>query len=525
VSFKATSAVSNTSSGFITLTEAGTAFNSISGFIVSDTTSNASPAAATSACGGTITPPCYALSNSNHTITIYPGLTIAAGDSISVTLLKVTNPPAGTISDFYVSTSGDPVAQPAASFSISPATSTSVTTPVTVTASPNSPGYLATWTISGLSVSSALTGGTSTIEISGSSSDSNCTTCAGLVFPNAASDYTITDSTTSSGSGTASAVVAGGGTSDVIIKVANSIKAGDSVTITIAAVVNPSSGTATANLALGASVAGNSSLGGANLTTNGVLAAAVSTVPVFPGANLTYPNGAIVNFGGTYYVFAGGHAFGFPTPAQLIGVQAVDHAVVQTAATGVSVPNSAPRPGTLIVVYNNPTIYVVGSDGALHGFATPTQFLQSGYDSALVITVPTLGGLTVSTSTVGALGSAANALATSSDGAIVNSSGTFYVFAGGRAFGIATPAQLMTVQAGNYTSTVLSGSISTAATSATIANGVLVTIGGTVYVSNGGQLLAFKSMTQLMADGFGGTPSIILPNAGGLSLVTNYSGS
>ncbi len=100
-----------------------------------------------------------------------------------------------------------------------------------------------------------------------------------------------------------------------------------------------------------------------------------------------------------------------------------------------------PVPGTLVIVYNNPTIYVVGTDGILHGFATPAQFLGDGYDPADVITVPNGGRLAVG-ATAGSLGAAGNALATAANGALIDSSGTFYVLAGGRAFGIASGAVL-----------------------------------------------------------------------------------
>ena len=86
----------------------------------------------------------------------------------------------------------------------------------------------------------------------------------------------------------------------------------------------------------------------------------------------------------------------------------------------------------------NDTIYVVGTDGQLHGFATPKQFLGDGYDPALVTTVPNLGGLGVGSNA----GTTLTALATKADGAIVISSGTFYTFAGGKGFGIPTQAAL-----------------------------------------------------------------------------------
>ncbi len=210
------------------------------------------------------------------------------------------------------------------------------------------------------------------------------------------------------------------------------------------------------------------------------------TAPVFPQGNTAYPDGGLVNFSGTIYLFAGQHAFGIPTPTVLAALQAVDHATVVTAPTGATVPNTVPAVGTVIFTYNNPTIYVVGTDGDLHGFATPAQFLGDGYDPADVITVPNLNGITVG-ATAGSEGTAVTALATSANGAIVDSSGTYYVFAGGKAFGIPTPARLAAVQAGD-TATPLSGTVSSAQTGATIRNGTVVTLNSAVWVADGGAL-------------------------------------
>jgi len=207
----------------------------------------------------------------------------------------------------------------------------------------------------------------------------------------------------------------------------------------------------------------------------------------------------------------------------LAGVQVVDHATPVTAPSGATVPNVAPAVGSVIIVYNNPTIYVVGTDGNLHGFATPAQFLGDGYDPADVITVPNISGLTVG-ATAGSLGTAVTALATAANGAIVDSSGTYYVFAGGKAFGIPTPAWLAAVQAGD-TATPLSGTITSTNTGATIRNGTVVTLNSAVWIAYGGSLYGVKSVAQLQADGFSGTPSIVIPNVGGLSAVTNYTGS
>ena len=171
-------------------------------------------------------------------------------------------------------------------------------------------------------------------------------------------------------------------------------------------------------------------------------------------------------------------------------------------------------------VDGNATIYVVGTDGELHPFATPGQFLGDGYNGALVITVPNLGGLSVGSNA----GTALTALATRADGAIVNSSGTFYTFAGGRAFGIPTPAALVQVRKTN-SAVELQGSVTSADTGAPIADGVVLSVAGPVYVSYRGELYPFKTKAQLANSGYGGTPAVPAPHTGGLTIVFPYSGS
>ena len=212
---------------------------------------------------------------------------------------------------------------------------------------------------------------------------------------------------------------------------------------------------------------------------------APAPLPPFPHANVSYPNGAIVTFGADHYVFAGGRAFQ-ASASELAAVQKVDPAQVLAAPAGASAPTAvAPRPGVTVStrpVNGNVTIYVVGTDGELHPFATPTQFLGDGYNGALVITVPNLGGLTVGSNA----GNTLTALATRADGAIVNSSGTFYTFAGGRAFGIPTPAALQQVRKTN-SAAELQGSVPSADTGAPIADGVVLSVAGPVYVSYHGR--------------------------------------
>ena len=120
---------------------------------------------------------------------------------------------------------------------------------------------------------------------------------------------------------------------------------------------------------------------------------------------------------------------------------------------------------------------MVGTDGELHGFSTPKQYKAGGYDTALNTTVNNAGGMTIG-STIGVLGAAGTALATSSDGAIVDSSGTYYTFGGGRALGIPTPARLNLITSYN-TATVLTGTVSTTQKQASLASGILLSVGST----------------------------------------------
>jgi hypothetical protein len=366
---------------------------------------------------------------------------------------------------------------------------------VGVAVNPTTPAALATYTVSNLSASAALVGGASEITLIGPS---------GTVFPNNRVLYTVEDSTTLGGSGTVTAPLVGGGSNAVTLIVPNNISNGDRVSLTVQDVLNP--GTP----------------GNYTMSITGSLTIPPGPPP-FPDADVAYPDAAIVSFPGTLYVFAGDHAFGVASPTQAQGVEAIDDAGVVTALAGAAVPTAPPEPGTLVIVYNNPTIYVVGNDGLLHGFATPAQFLGDGYDPADVITVPNEGHLTVG-ATAGSLGATANAFTTAASGAIIDSSGTFYVLAGGRAFGITSNAALRGIEAAD-TARPLSGPVGPGLTGAAIADGTLLTVSGEVYVSYGGDLYPFKSPAQLSADGYGGTPSLPVPNTGHLTVVLPYSGS
>ncbi len=81
---------------------------------------------------------------------------ISAGDQLVVTVTNVTNPSTvATYSDFAVSTSVDSEAVDAPAYQIGVSSSVGVT----VAVSPTTPGALATYTISGIHASAAISGG------------------------------------------------------------------------------------------------------------------------------------------------------------------------------------------------------------------------------------------------------------------------------------------------------------------------------------------------------------------------------
>ncbi len=483
--FRATTAVP--AGGTITLAQPNTGFSGVTGWLITNTTANWRVVGNSAGGAGSIT-------------LAVTGQSIAAGNALTVSVAGVTNPTAGSYSNFTVATSADTVPAAAPPYTIGPSGATGVI----VTPNPASVGVLSTYTVTNLFATAAFTAGVSTIGLVANT--------AGTTLPNNRVSYTITDITTPSGSGTASAVSGYGGNS-ITITVPNAINSGDQLVLTISGVINPSAASSTNTMTFTGNLTGP------------------SAVAPFPTASSTFPNGALINFSGVIYVFAGGKAFGIPSPTVLNKIRSVNHAVVLNAAPGSTVPGVAsPRSGTLITtqtVNGSPTIYVVGTDGQLHGFSTPAQLRSTGYDASLNVTVSSLGGITVG-NTVGVEGSAASAFSTSADGAIVNSSGTIFTFAGGRAFGIPTPASLTRIRKTN-SAAELSGAVTATQTGASIASGVLLSViattTATVYVSSVGSIFPFRTPTQLKNDGYGGTAAVPVPNVGGLPVVTGTTGS
>ena len=245
-------------------------------------------------------------------------------------------------------------------------------------------------------------------------------------------------------------------------------------------------------------------------------------VPPFPHSNVSYPNGAIVTFGAVPYVFAGGRAFE-ASAGELTAVQKVDPAQVLAAPLVLHPDGGGPRPGVTVFtrpVNGNVTMYVVGTDGELHPFATPGQFLDDGYDPALVITVPNLSGLTIGSNA----GTVLTALATRADAAPSSIH---------RARSTPSPVAKRSVflrrppwwRSGRPTRPRSFRARWAGRPGAPIATGVVLSVAGHVYISYQGDVFPFKTAKQLATDGYGGTRAVPAPHTGGLTVVFPYSGS
>jgi hypothetical protein len=239
-----------------------------------------------------------------------------------------------------------------------------------------------------------------------------------------------------------------------------------------------------------------------------------------PEATVTYPNGAIVDFSGTDYVFAGSHPFEVSTPGDLATLQARDRATIVVAPAGAIPANIPPRAGTLLSLATGtsaPSVYVVGTDGEVHQFSDAAELQSDGYDPALETTVTDLAGLTIGPS-VSTEGNLVDAYATLADGAIIDSGGVYYVLAGGRAFEVPSSA-LAAVQEADPANP-LSGNVSTVQTTQEMANGVVLEVAGNLYVSYENALWLFTSASQFVSDGYGGTAAVTAPSTGGVVVVS-----
>ena len=168
---------------------------------------------------------------------------VNANDLVTVVLGNVTNPPAGTVRDFTISTSGDPIPADAAPYVVG----RSADRGVVVSVEPKRPGAVAIYRISGLRAEATLQGGSSTIGLHGPS---------GTVFPANPRYYHVVGPAPSSRSATVSAGLSGGGTNDVTFTVPGTIKAGGVFSVTVNDVLNPAVAASTYSITLAGPVTG-----------------------------------------------------------------------------------------------------------------------------------------------------------------------------------------------------------------------------------------------------------------------------
>jgi hypothetical protein len=415
--------------------------------------------------------------NNVDTITLPAGFSIGVGDVVSVQIFGVTNPTTTGSYTGSVKTSGDSVAVSASYTLVTPTTTTAK---ISVAVSNPATGASATYTITGLQANAAMPAG-STINIGNTAS-------VGTNWPLVASDYQITDLTSSASSGAAATVAADAAYNGVDLTTTNAIANGDQLTITISGVINPFTG-------------GSFEI---NVAPTLIAATVANAAPTAPNAAATGSNGSLVNVSGTIYVYAGGVAFGIPTPAVFNSISAELGNPTVVTASSVTTTGTV-RNGTLLQAVGSPEIGVV-SGGTYYGFMTASQFTSEGYSWGNVIQVPSLTGLTMGT------GTPPNAAATASDGSLVNVSGTIYVYAGGIAVGIPTPAAFSTISAELGNPAVVTASSVT--TTGNMATGTLVQVVGSPQinvVTSGGVQVGFATASQFTGDGYSFARVIMIP--------------
>ena len=417
--------------------------------------------------------------------------TALAGDSLTVDYYGVTNTSAASVSGAISLASGYTV--PVTTNTVDYTAASTSTVYPTVTVSNPAAGGTATYTISGLVAGSAGIPAGTTLNVQfGTNTTANAFPLGSVLagtypqLPTALANYTLTDLSTSSGSGLTSASASVGG---VALANTNAINAGDKLQLTITGVINQGTGT---NYA--AEFAGFTS---------------VSQPVALPSAAVTYPNGAFVQSGAQIDVVAGGVGFGIPTMTDYQQIAASDSSAVVAGSFPTA---TAVRTGTLLKVLGSPAIYVVGTNGEAYPFSTPTEFSSDGYSAMSVVNVPSLGSLTVGS------GTAPTAAVTMPDGALVQSGSTIYVYAGGVAFGIPTFANYQTIAAATGT-TVVQGTVSNT-TGAALTSGTLVQPIGSagIYVSYGSSLYQFSTASQFSSDGYNGANVVPVPSIAALTV-------
>ncbi|MCL4434228.1 MAG: IPT/TIG domain-containing protein [Actinobacteria bacterium] len=355
--------------GTITLAApAGTVFPSAASAYTVSVNSGAAVAAST-----------VALSNSDSTATITTPTAVGVTMPVSIVIVGVVNPPAGTYM-LNVNTSADLAPSSTGSYQITGAVS-SLTGP---SPSPATPATSATYTVGfTTSTTGALAAGSGTITLT--------TSPSGTIFPSAASDYTV--------GGTAVTTLSGGGTSAVTITTPIAIGNSSVVKVAISGVTNPSSGSYTmavntssdtvpvdtASYAIGSSV---SSVTGPSPSSN------------LAGVSATYTVGFTTSSSGALAANSGTITFTAPS-GTVFPTSAGDYTVNATAAATVSGGGTDTVTITSPVAVADSTAVTVAVSGVTNpamgsytlGVNTSTDIVPVNTSSYTIIALPTVSGI------------------------------------------------------------------------------------------------------------------------------------
>ncbi len=114
-----------------------------------------------------------------------------------------------------------------------------------------------------------------------------------------------------------------------------------------------------------------------------------------PTAAVTTPDGAIVQYGSTLYVYAGGTPFGIPTFADYQKIAAMTGSMVVQGSGTTPVASATTANGVLVQPIGAAGIWVT-YNGTLYPFSSPAQLQSDGYNGMYTIPTPGTGSLVVS---------------------------------------------------------------------------------------------------------------------------------
>ena len=239
---------------------------------------------------------------------------------------------------------------------------------------------------------------------------------------------------------------------------------------------------------------------------------------VFPGAGTSYPDGALLQTrSGSRYLFAGGKALPIVSGKEWALVRRLDRSVVVYGPVSHSQVVARMRPGTVVQVAGKGAYWVAGTDGRMRAFTNHAQYLADGYDPAQLLEVGGLTGLSF------ARGAPASAPALRADGALaVAPNHVVYVMAGGRAFRIASRAELVAIVRLDHARLVKSPVPAWWQAVLPVRGTLFRVFGGNIFVSYGGALYGPAGAALLSRDGYRAARALPVPTIAGLEVHHTY---